>query len=140
MSRTTQTVRVRTIHKIPLNKLSLLPTNLSLKPFLNFHVGHGHAKYADNLGIFNECIYLSAERICVHHRFQACSGSRFTLRLVRFRNCFSDPHDIYSVINITCNVLILSLDHQPTIHYWWILQSNCQTRHKGRSRNVRIQL
>lgn len=46
--------------------------------------------------------YLSADRICEHHRFQACSGNFFTFRLVRFRNCLSDPEDMYSVINITC--------------------------------------
>lgn len=45
---------------------------------------------------------LSADRICVHHRFHACSGNFFTLRFVRLRNCFSDPEDMYSVINITC--------------------------------------
>lgn len=45
--------------------------------------------------------YLSADKICVHHRFHACNGSFLTFRLVRFRNCFSEPDDMYSVINIT---------------------------------------
>jgi hypothetical protein len=46
--------------------------------------------------------YLKADRICVHHLFQAGSGNFFTFLLVRFRNCFRDPDDIYSVMKITC--------------------------------------
>lgn len=46
-------------------------------------------------------IYLSAERIWVHHLFQACRGSLFTLRLVLFRNCFREPEDMYSVMKMT---------------------------------------
>lgn len=48
-------------------------------------------------------VYLSADSICVHHLFQACRGSRFTFRLVRFKNCFKEPQDMYSVMNITWN-------------------------------------
>ena len=46
--------------------------------------------------------YLKADRICVHHLFQAWSGNFFTFLLVRFRNCFRDPDDMYSVMKITC--------------------------------------
>lgn len=48
------------------------------------------------------CTYLRADRICVHHRFHAVREIFFTLRLVRFRNCFSEPEDMYSVMNMTC--------------------------------------
>lgn len=47
--------------------------------------------------------HLRAERIWVHHRFQDCRGSFFTLRLVSFRNFFSEPEDMYSVMKTTCN-------------------------------------
>ena len=45
--------------------------------------------------------YLKADRIWVHHLFHDCSGGFLTLRLVLFRNCFRDPDDMYSVMNIT---------------------------------------
>lgn len=48
------------------------------------------------------CTYLSADRICVHHRFHAVREIFLTLRLVRFRNCFNEPEDMYSVMNMTC--------------------------------------
>lgn len=51
----------------------------------------------------DENIYLSAERICVHHRLQACNGSFLTLRFVLLRNCFREPDDMYSVMKITWN-------------------------------------
>lgn len=47
------------------------------------------------------CTNLRADRICVHHRFHAVSEIFFTLRLVRFRNCFNEPEDMYSVMNMT---------------------------------------
>jgi hypothetical protein len=39
----------------------------------------------------------------VHHLLHAGSGSLLTLRFVRLRNCFKEPEDMYSVINMTCN-------------------------------------
>lgn len=49
--------------------------------------------------------HLSADRICVHHLFHAWRGKRLTFLLVRFKNCFSDPQDIYSVMNITWKII-----------------------------------
>jgi len=44
--------------------------------------------------------YLKAERIWVHHLFQDCSWIFLLFFLVRLRNCFNDPDDMYSVIKI----------------------------------------
>ena len=51
--------------------------------------------------IFQCQSHLMADNICVHHLFQALSGGFFTLGFGRFKNCFKDPDDMYSVMNIT---------------------------------------
>lgn len=58
--------------------------------------------------------HLSADKICLHHRFHASSGNFLTFLLVRFRNCFNEPEDMYSVINIT-----LGLSLCVSVQYRW---------------------
>lgn len=57
-----------------------------------------------NMKIELDMTHLSADKICVHHRLQACNGNFLTFRFVRFRNIFNEPDDIYSVIKITYNL------------------------------------
>ena len=60
--------------------------------------------------------YLKADNIWVHHLFHACSGGFFTFRLVLFKNCFKEPDDIYSVMNMT---YIISNSY---CHYMFVIQ------------------
>ncbi len=57
---------------------------------------------------------LKADSICVHHLFQAWRGGFFTLRFVRFRNCFNDPDDMYSVMNITWYMFLYLVDYSKS--------------------------
>lgn len=63
----------------------------------------------------------------MHHRFHAISEIFFTLRLVRFRNCFNEPEDMYSVMNMTCgnvnNIWRTSIDRKLQILFIYICRN-----------------
>jgi len=69
--------------------------------------------------------YLKADRICVHHLFQAWSGNFFTFLLVRFRNCFRDPDDMYSVMKITCVCTMHHCEDSGLLGCDFVLQGPC---------------
>ena len=69
--------------------------------------------------------YLKADRICVHHLFQAWSGNFFTFLLVRFRNCFRDPDDMYSVMKITCVYTMHHLEDLGLLGWDIVLLGQC---------------